>query len=453
MIFLVLFFIFTSLAVEKHVNEIVVSDVYDLPNSLSYCGDYVEDNINIPRVDFCSPHIFNQSECNCCYASVLASYGEYIYSKLSYDESTHSTEYVNISVQRILDTYKGNTNDESNPSGRCCSGNVKEVLNNDSLLTYLLYSAENYEFVDGSNTQCDIRVDGIPDVNDLNKLLAITEYYAFGFNEGDASYVSNLKKVLKKYGPFISQICASDSFTDYDGGIIEFTEEDCSCDADLIHYVLVVGYGSDTEGEYLIIRNSYGDDWGESGYMRISNNNLCKIGASVNSISKNENLVLIGYNADIDDHCSESLSEWLLCSGSCQKPYKFEEYDYSDCLELNKCENIGEVGVCKLECDYFGKKCSSCNDSVCLECLNVKSGISEDELELCGCAIGTFEDDSGSCIECSEVISECYDCDNSSYCLTCSDGKTSNKGVCVSDSSSTAPIIIISVVVLILMIL
>ena len=55
----------------------------------------------------------------------------------------------------------------------------------------------------------------------------------------------------------------NDAFRAYTGGVID--GDDCGIDLD--HGVLVVGY--DAEGDYWIIKNSWGPDWGEDGFVRI----------------------------------------------------------------------------------------------------------------------------------------------------------------------------------------
>ena len=54
----------------------------------------------------------------------------------------------------------------------------------------------------------------------------------------------------------------------YRGGIFD----DESCKPDTNHALALVGYGTDKETgkEYVIIRNSYGTNWGEEGYARVA---------------------------------------------------------------------------------------------------------------------------------------------------------------------------------------
>ena len=58
----------------------------------------------------------------------------------------------------------------------------------------------------------------------------------------------------------------AEAFQDYDSGII--TSE---CYDDLDHGVAIVGYGVSGKINFWIVRNSWGPDWGESGYVRVQN--------------------------------------------------------------------------------------------------------------------------------------------------------------------------------------
>ncbi|XP_063906134.1 procathepsin L-like [Zophobas morio] len=76
---------------------------------------------------------------------------------------------------------------------------------------------------------------------------------------------NSLAKAVANNGPVSVGIDATDQLQFYSGGVLY----DSTCnDRDLNHGVLVVKYGSEDGYNYWIVKNSWGQQWGESGFYR-----------------------------------------------------------------------------------------------------------------------------------------------------------------------------------------
>lgn len=86
-----------------------------------------------------------------------------------------------------------------------------------------------------------------------------------------------LQEAVATIGPISVSIDASEqTFQFYANGI--YDNPLCSSE-NLGHAVLLVGYGTENGLDYWLIKNSWGTEWGNDGYVKIARNknNLCGI--------------------------------------------------------------------------------------------------------------------------------------------------------------------------------
>jgi C1A family cysteine protease len=85
--------------------------------------------------------------------------------------------------------------------------------------------------------------------------------------------VDNIKQAIMDYGPVSVAVCVNQAFGQYSGGV--FSGPTCH---DINHAVAIVGW-DDNQGSNGVwfLRNSWGPNWGEDGYMRIEYG-VCDVG-------------------------------------------------------------------------------------------------------------------------------------------------------------------------------
>jgi len=181
----------------------------------------------------------NQGTCGSCwtFASTGALEGRW---------QIASGKLVSLSEQQLVDCSKNNGNNG------CHGGDM------DSAFTYLektkVCTEESYAYTGEDGKSCkesDCKV-GIPQGS------------VTGFKDVPSHDTNALLEAVSQ-GPVAVAIEADQmAFQLYKGGVL--TQE---CDDKVDHGVLIVGYGTEKGTDYWKIKNSWGPQWGEQGYVRI----------------------------------------------------------------------------------------------------------------------------------------------------------------------------------------
>jgi len=117
---------------------------------------------------------------------------------------------------------------------------------------------EDYPYQSGTTSNTE---ECLYDLSTLTPVASITGYDNLPSNDQDA-----IMNHIATVGPLAISVAAN-TFKDYNGGVFD----GCSYDENiqLNHSVQLVGYGSEGGVDYWIVRNSWGPNWGEDGYIRI----------------------------------------------------------------------------------------------------------------------------------------------------------------------------------------
>lgn len=170
----------------------------------------------------------------------------------------HSGKLIPLSAQQLMD----------------CSGN----FSNYGCLGGLPINAYQYiSAAGGIESEEDYPYEAKEDTCRFNKSRVVVDI--FGWVETKSGDEVTLQQACALDGPMSVRIDSSHiSFQLYSGGI--YNEPNCSS-TELCHAVLLVGYS--TNPDYWIVKNSWGADWGEEGYIRMSRNKNNQCGIATNA--------------------------------------------------------------------------------------------------------------------------------------------------------------------------
>merc|ERR1719195_1181684 len=88
-----------------------------------------------------------------------------------------------------------------------------------------------------------------------------------------------LQLALLQLGPIAVNMRVTSNFVFYKSGV--FYDPTCHRDAPTNHAVLLVGYGKDEWGyHYWVVKNSWGQNWGENGYAKVTSHSEYDCGIS-----------------------------------------------------------------------------------------------------------------------------------------------------------------------------
>ena len=96
------------------------------------------------------------------------------------------------------------------------------------------------------------------------------------------TFTELMEKLVAEHGAVVTSVNAGGEFSLYSGGVF------AGCTSNNTnHAVTVVGYGTTDDVEkYWIVKNSWSNDWGDGGYIKIKRGvGMCGIGKEIVTVS------------------------------------------------------------------------------------------------------------------------------------------------------------------------
>jgi len=191
----------------------------------------------------------DQGQCGSCWAFATVANAESVW---AIDKGT----LLDLSEQELIDCSRG-----MGYWNRGCHGG-----NPDSSFQYMIQHGiaeeQDYPYTSGDST-----TDG--KCQRYTPVVSFTKCYDVSpNNQLDLAYAVNMNPVV------IAIEADTTYFQSYSSGVITSLE----CGTNLDHAVEIVGYGTEQGLDYWLIRNSWGEDWGEDGYVKLLRTNSTDAG-------------------------------------------------------------------------------------------------------------------------------------------------------------------------------
>ncbi|CAK1543672.1 unnamed protein product [Leptosia nina] len=213
-------------------------------------GDMVKDlpeNFDLRSEGYISK-IKHQARCGSCWAFTATASIEGALAR------TNGGRLLDLSEQSLVDCSWGFGN------MGCLGGHLETAMK--YVMKYGIPTEKDYGLYKSKNGYCHIQ--NVTDVQHIR-----------GFGRVPVKSVNAMKVALYKYGPVAVAVHVGDKMSKYSSGI--FYDPECN-ESSPNHGMVVVGYGVRDGNLYWILKNSYGEHWGEDGYLLISaKDNNCHV--------------------------------------------------------------------------------------------------------------------------------------------------------------------------------